>query len=85
MAPNEIVSPYSIKNLDDTIAHLKRVIGTECAQTIFGKRYWYGRIQQMQATPVIIHAQLGRLRTLLDRLDAAAPCTNRPSRTSRAR
>jgi hypothetical protein len=85
MAPNDIVSPYSIKTLDAAIAHLERVIGAECAHTIFGKRYWRGRIQQMQATPGIMHTQLRRLLALLDRLDSAAPCAIKAPRTTRAR
>ncbi|MBN3751459.1 hypothetical protein G3N95_00785 [Paraburkholderia sp. Tr-20389] len=85
MAPGDIVSPYSINNLDDAITHLERVIGAECAQTIFGKRYWHGRIQQLQATHGIMHTQVRRLRALVERLESAAPCAISPSHATRAR
>ncbi|BDC39180.1 hypothetical protein PTKU15_24770 [Paraburkholderia terrae] len=73
MVSNSTVSPYSVKSLDDAIAHLERVIGDEHAQMLFAPDYWHRRIRQMQATPGIMHAQLHRLHRLLNLLGCATP------------
>lgn len=73
MKSNKVTSPYTIKNLDAAVAHLERVVGDECAQSLFGQSYWFMRIQQALATPGIMHTQLRRLQRLLDRLESASP------------
>jgi hypothetical protein len=77
---NEVKSPYTIKNLDAAVAHLERVVGDECAQSLFGQSYWFMRIQQALATPGIMHTQLRRLQRLLDRLESASPPSARTRR-----
>jgi hypothetical protein len=66
-------SSHSIKNLDEVIAHLERVVNDECAESLFGQSYWLMRIQQVQATNGIMYSQLSRLQVLVDRVASASP------------
>jgi hypothetical protein len=66
---------HSIKNLDEVIANLERVINDECAESLFGQSYWLMRIQQVQATNGIMYSQLSRLQVLVDRVASASPFT----------
>jgi hypothetical protein len=43
-------SPYTIKNLDDAIAHLEVAIAADSAMAIFGHRYWRDRVQKIGST-----------------------------------
>jgi hypothetical protein len=62
------VSPYTIKNLDDAIAHLEAAIDADFMKSVFGPLYWYGRVLQVGSTPGIMHTQSCRLQRLLDRI-----------------
>ncbi|WP_043203336.1 hypothetical protein [Paraburkholderia acidipaludis] len=61
-------SPYTVQNLDDAIAHLEAAIAADNHVAVFGRRYWFDRVQQIALTPGIMHAQARRLSHLLSRL-----------------
>ncbi|WP_052409492.1 hypothetical protein [Paraburkholderia oxyphila] len=61
------LSPYTIQNLDDAIAHLEKAIGADKAMAIFGVRYWHQRVHELRSTPGILRDQERRLLCLLDR------------------
>jgi hypothetical protein len=77
------ISPYTIRNLDAAISHLERVMANDNALAIFGPTYWRSRIQQVEATPGVMPAQLRRLHTLRKRLDRTTQAANEPRQTSR--
>ncbi|MBK5169458.1 hypothetical protein [Paraburkholderia domus] len=79
----DAASPYTIKNLDDAIAHLEAAIGADHRKSLFGPRYWYSRVLQVGSTPGIMQAQSRRLKRLLDRLVHTDQSKN--GRMSRAR
>jgi hypothetical protein len=66
---------HLIKNLDEVIAHLERVVNDECAESLFGQSYWLMRIQQVQATNGIKYSQLSRLQVLVDRVVSVSAFT----------
>lgn len=62
------LSPYTVKNLDDAIAHLEMAIAADSAMKIFGHSYWRQRVQQAGSTPGILPAQTHRIIELMKRL-----------------
>ncbi|MFC4702655.1 hypothetical protein [Paraburkholderia caffeinitolerans] len=60
------LSPYTVHNLDNAIAHLEIAINADKAMAIFGSHYWQGRVLELRCTPGIMHAQERRLQSLLD-------------------
>ncbi|WP_028227445.1 hypothetical protein [Paraburkholderia ferrariae] len=64
--PDEV--PHGAKTADAAIAHLERVLSVADACTIFGQRYWLGRVQQLLAAPDLLPLHRQRLRYLMERL-----------------
>ena len=60
------LSPYTVHNLDNAIAHLESAINADKSMEIFGSHYWQGRVHELRCTPGIMHAQERRLQSLLD-------------------
>ena len=68
----QVESPYTAKNLDSAIAHLEVVIAVDDNTSVFGRRYWLDRVQQVAQTPGIMPAQTRRIQHLLEQLKDAA-------------
>lgn len=60
------LSPYTVHNLDNAIAHLEFAMNADKSMAIFGSHYWQGRVLELRCTPGIMHAQERRLQSLLD-------------------
>lgn len=61
-------SPYTAKNIDGAITHLEMAVAVDDNIAVFGRRYWFGRVEHIASTPQIMPAQARRLQCLLDQL-----------------
>ncbi|KMZ13695.1 hypothetical protein BHUM_02457 [Candidatus Burkholderia humilis] len=69
---NALASPHSACNIDAAIAHLKRVLSAEGANSLFGQTHWRKRVQQVKATRGLHRNQQLRLERLMTMLSDSA-------------